>query len=297
MIFQIISILIDYSFRIDNPTWGYTMAKSLIFKRVRQALGLDECLRAYSGAAPLSADIKRYFYSLDIPIYDALGLSEVSAAFSLCTPEHFDWNTIGMNVPGIKTKVLNPDENGHGELCCYGRNTFMGYVDELQKTVEVLDEDGWFNTGDVGYINEKSLHYITGRTKELIITAGGENVAPVPIEMTLKNELPHISNAVVIGDRRKFLSVLLTLKTDINVDTMEPLDALTEDVQNWLKSLKCPAKTVTEVLETGIHGNLKKAIQDAIDKTNTMAISNAQRIQKFTILSKDLSIPTGEYGT
>lgn len=281
---------------MDNPTWSYALAKGLIFKRIKEALGLDQCIRAHTGAAPLSGEIKKYFFSLDIPIYEAMGLSEVSAAFSICTPEKFNWNTIGINVPGVKTKVINLDDAGRGELCCYGRNTFMGYLGELEKTVEALDEEGWFNTGDVGYISDQSLHYITGRTKELIITAGGENVAPVPIEMIIKSELPHISNATVIGDRRKFLSVLLTLKTEINTDTMEPLDDLTEDVQKWLKSLGCTAKTVTEVLNGGPQEKVKAAIQSGIDKVNTHAISNAQRIQKFAILPKDFSILTGEFG-
>lgn len=244
----------------------------------------------------MSADIKKYFYSLDIPIYEALGLSEVSGALTLCNNENFGYNTIGIKLPGMKTKIINPDERGHGELCCFGRSVFMGYLGEYEKTVDVLNEEGWFNSGDVGYIDDRNLHYITGRSKELLITAGGENVAPVPIEMELKNHLQHISNAILIGDQKKFLSVLLTLKTEINSDTMEPLDALTREVQEWLKALGCPATTVSEVLNEGPHEKLKQSIQQAIDKVNQKAVSNAQRIQKFTILPKDLSLPTGEYG-
>lgn len=234
--------------------------------------------------------------SIDIPVFEAFGLSEVSAGFTICNIDHFGLNTIGPKIQGIKTKIINPDERGHGELCCYGRNVFMGYLGEYEKTVEVLDDEGWFNTGDVGYIDEKNLHYITGRTKEIIITAGGENVAPVPIEIRVKTALPHVSNAVLIGDKKKFLSVLLTLKTELNPDNMEPLDTLTQEAMDWLNTLGCSANTVTDVLKNGIPEKLKEAIQDGIDKVNAEAISNAQKIQKFTILPKDLSLPTGEYG-
>lgn len=171
----------------------------------------------------------------------------------------------------------------------------MGYVDDPEKTSEALDEEGWLHSGDLGIIDEDDFLYITGRIKELIITAGGENIAPVLIEEEVKSQLPCISNAMVIGDRRKFLSILLTLKTEMNLDTGEPLEELAPVTKQWCRRLGCKANTVKDVL-TGPNEQVMAAIQKGIDEANAKAISNAQRVQKFQILSHDFSIPTDEIG-
>lgn len=229
-------------------------------------------------------------------IFDAFGMSEVGGAHTVCHKNAFGFDTIGQALPGMKTKIFNPDSDGCGEICLYGRHVFMGYADDIEKTNETIDEDGWLHTGDIGYIDKKQMIHITGRLKELLITAGGENVPPIPIEQKIQSELPHVSNVILIGDGRKFLSVLLTLKAEIHPESSVPLDDLTKEVKNWLKELNCSATTVTEILQNGINENLKQAIQKAIDKVNETATSNAQRIQKFTILPAEFSIPTGELG-
>ncbi|XP_017770616.1 PREDICTED: long-chain-fatty-acid--CoA ligase ACSBG2 [Nicrophorus vespilloides] len=279
----------------ETNTWGYSVASSLIFNKVKKALGLSRCKTFVSAAAPLSADIKKYFMSIDIPVMEAFGMSEAGGAHTISTEHAFGFSTIGMTLPGCKTKISNPDKEGQGEICMYGRHIFMGYLDEEEKTKQTLDEDGWLCSGDIGYLDKKGLVYITGRIKELLITAGGENVAPVPIEQTLKTHLPHISGAMLIGDRRKFLSVLITLKTEVEGDGT-PTDVLTRESKEWLKSLNCPADTVSDVLSAGPHPNLLEVIQKGIHETNKSAPSNAQRIQKMTILPADFSIPTGELG-
>ncbi|KAL3290030.1 hypothetical protein HHI36_023402 [Cryptolaemus montrouzieri] len=278
-----------------STSWGYTIASTLILRKIKQALGLDRCNLFASAAAPLSGDVKKYFLSLDIQIVEAFGMSESSGAHTLCTPNDYNLETIGLGVPGVKTMIANP-EDGQGEICLYGRHIFMGYLDEPEKTLETLDSDGWLHTGDLGKQDERGFVYITGRLKELLITAGGENIPPVPIEQMVQSELPHLSYAVLIGDKRKFLSLLITLKSEVDLDTTEPLDTLVPSVQDWLKSLKCPAKTIKEVLQAGPDPNLLNAIQEAIDKVNKKATSNAQKIQKFKILPSDFSVPTGELG-
>lgn len=135
-----------------------------------------------------------------------------------------------------------------------------------------------------------------GRLKELLITAGGENVAPVPIEQIVKAELPTISNCILIGDKKKFLSLLVTLQTEVDADTGSPLDTLTPAVKKWLSDLGCPADTVTEVLKAGPDDRLITAINEGMDRVNQQATSNAQRIQKVKILPVDFSVPTGELG-
>lgn len=234
--------------------------------------------------------------SIDIPVLEAFGMSEVAGAHTICTYEHFNLETIGMPLPGTKVKLYQPDEQNHGELCLNGRNVFMGYLGSEAKTIETIDEEGWLHSGDVGVIDEKGFVYITGRLKELLITAGGENVPPVPIEQTVKKELPYISNAFLVGDRRKFLSILLTLRVEVDTESGAPLDELLPSVQEWLKVLGCPATTVTEVLKNGPDKRLLDAIQEGINRVNESAVSNAQRIQKFAILPVDFSVITGELG-
>lgn len=234
--------------------------------------------------------------SIDIPVLEAFGMSEVAGAHTICTYEGFNLNTIGKPLPGAKVKLQEPDEQNQGELCLSGRNIFMGYLGSEEKTIEALDKDGWLHSGDLGTIDEKGFVYITGRLKELLITAGGENIPPVPIEQAVKSELPYISNAFLVGDRRKFLSILLTLRTEVEPETAAPLDQLLPSVQEWLKNLQCPATTVTEVLKNGPDKRLLDAIQEGINRVNEKATSNAQKIQKFVILPIDFSLATGEFG-
>lgn len=111
-----------------------------------------------------------------------------------------------------QSKLFNKDEEGAGELCMYGRHIFMGYLNADKKTKESIDSDGWFHSGDVAKI-EDGFIFITGRIKEILITAGGENVSPVPIEDNLKAALPKlVSNSMLIGDKQKYLTILVTLK-------------------------------------------------------------------------------------
>nr|CAH7763094.1 unnamed protein product [Callosobruchus chinensis] len=280
---------------VKSNSWGYALASSVIFKKVKQALGLNRCTQFFSAAAPLAPEIKKYFLSIDIPIMECFGMSEASGAHTVCVEGASNLDTIGMTIQGMKTKIHNPDEHGQGEICMYGRHVFMGYLNEREKTNEAIDSEGWLHTGDLGRVDEKGFVYITGRLKELLITAGGENVPPVPIEQAVKSHLPHISNAFLVGDKRKFLSILLTLKTEVDVETGIPQDTLLPTVQKWLDSLGCPAKTVTEVNKAQ-DPKLLAALKEGVDKANKQATSNAQRIQKLALLPADFSLPTGELG-
>ncbi|XP_026473981.1 very long-chain-fatty-acid--CoA ligase bubblegum-like [Ctenocephalides felis] len=280
-----------------SNTWGYWLSSMLILGKIRAALGFTRCRTLVSAAAPISPDTKSYFMSLDMPIMEAFGMSESGGAHTLTDYNKFNLNTVGYTLPGVETKIDKPDQNGEGEICMRGRHIFMGYLHEEAKTAEAKDEDGWLHSGDIGKIDDKDLMYITGRIKEILITAGGENVPPVQIEYLVKAELPHLSNVVLIGDKRKFLTILVTLKTEMDKDSGAPLDKLDYSVKDWLKSLGCKDyNTLSEVLEAGPEPKLMQDIQQGIDRANKHAVSNAQRIQKFVILPADLSIPTGELG-
>ncbi|XP_014226106.1 very long-chain-fatty-acid--CoA ligase bubblegum isoform X1 [Trichogramma pretiosum] len=280
---------------VDYKSWGYLIAKWLVFDKVKAALGLDRCHLFGTAAAPLSTEVKKYFMSLDIVIVDVYGMSECAGAHTLCSIDNFRLGSVGHALPGFTTKLDNMDSQGEGEICMAGRHVFMGYLNDPEKTREAKDENNWLHTGDLGKMDEKNLLYVTGRIKELVITAGGENIAPVHIEQLVKKECPALSNAMLIGDRRKYLTMLVTLKTEMDIESGEPLDKLLPEVQKWAKSLGSQAKTVSEVIKTQdplIH----KAITEAITRANEKAISNAQRVQKFRILPHDFSVPTGELG-
>lgn len=268
----------------------------MIFSKVKQALGLSRCTYQLTGAAPLSVDIKRYFLSIDIVVMDVFGMSECAGCYTMNTEDAYRIDSIGTCLPGMRAKIANVEESdGQGELCMYGRQVFMGYNNLEEKSAEAVDEDGWMHTGDLGKLDDRGFVAITGRLKELIITAGGENIPPVAIEQLVKSELPHVSNAFLVGDKRKFLSMLLTFKTDVG-ENGEPLDTLLPPVQEWLKGLGCLCETVSELLSSGPDQRVLDAIKEAIDRVNLSATSNAQRIQKIAILPADFSIVTGEFG-
>jgi long-chain-fatty-acid--CoA ligase ACSBG len=127
----------------------------------------------------------------------------------------------------MELKIMNPDKNGEGEICMRGRHIMMGYLKNDKATRETLDPEGYLHSGDLGIITDKGFLKITGRIKELIITAGGENVAPVPIEDNFKDAAPYVSNVMVIGDDKRFLSALVTFKVDVDPKTAIPSKNLT----------------------------------------------------------------------
>ncbi|XP_053620475.1 very long-chain-fatty-acid--CoA ligase bubblegum isoform X2 [Plodia interpunctella] len=285
--------------RIDGQngsSFGYSLAKALVFNKVHTTLGLDKCTTFVSSAAPLSPDIKKFFMSLDLPIMDAFGMSEMSGAHALSIYPKFKLDSAGEVLTGTHTRFDGAvSQNGPGEVCMSGRHVLMGYLNDEEKTSAAIDADGWLHSGDIGRIDAHNLLYITGRIKELLITAGGENVAPVPIEQCVQAELRHLGYAVLIGDQRKFLSLLVTIKAKVNSDTGAALDELESEAKKWVASLGCKATTISEIYNSkdpAVH----KAIEDGIKRANKQAISNAQKIQKFAILPADFSMLSGELG-
>uniref|UniRef100_A0A2M4CTV8 long-chain-fatty-acid--CoA ligase n=1 Tax=Anopheles darlingi TaxID=43151 RepID=A0A2M4CTV8_ANODA len=281
-----------------KPTnsWQYRLVRNYLLSKVKDALGFSRCLTLATAAAPMDRETKKYFMSLDLPINEAFGMSESSGAHSLTAPDSYNFDTIGKALAGCETKIDKPDERGHGEICMRGRHILMGYIGEEAKTQDAVDEDGWLHSGDVGYIDDAGFIYITGRIKELIITAGGENIPPVHVENLVKNELPFVSNAFLVGDKRKFLTMLITLKTQMNLDTGAPKDELTPDTITALKEFGAEYSKLSEIHAAGPCPKVLKAIQEGIDRANLKAISNAQKIQKFALLKEDFSVPGGELG-
>ncbi|GAM19374.1 hypothetical protein SAMD00019534_025490 [Acytostelium subglobosum LB1] len=191
--------------RGEKKPMGYGLARSLVFKKVLGNLGLSNCWFMASTAAPISKDTLEFFMSLGITITEAYGMSELTGPQTIGYPK-VKTGSIGKTLPGSFIKL----NEGDNEICVKGPNCFAGYYKNPEATRETIDSDGWVHTGDVGYIDESGYVYITDRKKELIITAGGENIAPSLIEGYLR-QIPGVNMAMVVGDRQKYLVVLLNI--------------------------------------------------------------------------------------
>ncbi|NWR88239.1 ACBG2 ligase, partial [Furnarius figulus] len=274
---------------------NFRLAKHLVYRKVRKALGLDRCTKCFTGAAPISRETLEFFLSLNILVLELYGMSESSGPHTVSVPHSFKLSSCGKELTGCRTLIHNPDRDGIGEVCFSGRHIFMGYLNMEEKTREAIDEDGWLHSGDLGKHDKDGFLYITGRIKELIITAGGENIPPVPIEDAVKNTIPIISNAMLVGDKAKFLAMLLTLKCQVDAETGEPGDDLSPEALEYCQKLGSKATKVSEIISSKDKA-IYAAIQKGITAVNERATSNAQKVQKWVVLEKDFSVFGGELG-
>jgi len=303
--------------------WGHGWANSLVLSKAKEALGLEECKFGFTGAAPIAKDTLEYFGALGIQINEVYGMSECTGATTWSTDEAHVWGSCGWTMAGTEVKIFRPadsaggklqecpktedmftpTEEEQGEICFRGRHIMMGYManPELgeehmaeikKKNEESIDEDGWLHSGDKGCMDVRGMVKITGRYKELIIGAGGENIAPVPIEDHVKKLCPAVSNIVMIGDKRKYNVAVLTLKA-VGAEGEEPgTDALSGGALALHSNQK--AKTISEAMKDQ---SFIDAIQKVIDQTNSnqeCCTNNASKIQKWTILPHDFSVQGGE---
>jgi long-chain-fatty-acid--CoA ligase ACSBG len=276
--------------------WGYHLANHLVLSKIKEALGFSHCLGFYTAAAPISRETLEYFASLDIPVLELFGQSECTGPHSSSKLAAWKIGSCGRPLPGTRTKI----HPGSGELRYCGRHIFLGYLYMQQQTEDTFDEEGYLKSGDIATIDDDDdpslpspagFIHITGRIKDLIITAGGENIPPLLIEEHILKYIPIISNCVVIGDRRKYLTVLLTIKTHINSETSLPTDELHTSVIHLCESLQSSSKTLSEFLIDPI---MKEYLTTQMKIVNHEAISRAQRIQKWKILSRDFTEQDGE---
>uniref|UniRef100_A0A8C9PQA6 long-chain-fatty-acid--CoA ligase n=1 Tax=Spermophilus dauricus TaxID=99837 RepID=A0A8C9PQA6_SPEDA len=236
--------------------------------------------------------------TLGRPLLTSAGPSEHTVGDSVSEPRFphsCPPGSCGKIVSGCENMLVQQNKDGTGEVCMWGRHIFMGYLDREDTTLETIDADGWLHSGDLGRMDNQGFLFITGRIKEILITAGGENVAPVPIENLVRERIPIISNAMLVGDRAKFLSILLTLKCETDQVSGAPLNKLSSEAVHFCRSLGSQADTVTEIVRQQ-DPLIYEAIQQGIDAVNLEATSEAQRIHKWVILEKDFSIPGGELG-
>ncbi|MEZ4268212.1 MAG: AMP-binding protein [Myxococcota bacterium] len=248
----------------------HAIANKLVYSKVSEKLGLDRCRLQVTSAAPISKDTLEFFLSLNIPLYEVYGMSECTGPATISLPGRYKTAKAGFCLPGVELKIAED-----GEVCMRGRHVFKGYYKNPEATAEALDAEGWLHSGDIGVIDPDGFLRITDRKKDLIITAGGENVAPQLIEGQLK-AIPVVAQAVVIGDRRKFLTALLVLDPErIAVDA----EAIGSPARDAASASTCPL--------------FEQYLQKEIDKVNE-GLARVQTIKKFKILPVDFTIEGGE---
>ena len=189
------------------PGWleaRYRLWDWMVLANVRRMIGLDRAKRVATGAAPISPDLVRWYWAIGLVMLEGYGQTESSGVLSINLPDRNATGSVGVTVPGVEMRIAE-----HGEIVARGPLVFQGYWNNPEKTAETI-RDGWLHTGDVGRVDNHGFFWITGRIKDIIITAGGKNITPAGIENQIKFS-PYISDAVVVGDRRKYLTALIMI--------------------------------------------------------------------------------------
>ncbi|MGC0364504.1 long-chain acyl-CoA synthetase [Rhodococcus sp. 27YEA15] len=247
----------------------HALFDKLVYSKLRAALG-GQCQLAISGGAPLGPRLGHFFRGIGITIYEGYGLTETSAAFAVNTIGAQKIGTVGKPLAGNSVRIADD-----GEILLSGPVVFAEYWRNEKASAESI-RSGWFHTGDLGSVDSEGYISITGRKKEIIVTAGGKNVSPAQLEDSLRAH-PLISQAIVVGDQKPFIGALITIDADA--------------LPAWNERHGKPSGTTAADLVTD--GDLVGDIQDAIDKANTL-VSHAESIKKFRILPVDFTEETGE---
>jgi len=244
----------------------HRLCDRLVYAKLKAAIGFGRAKVCVSGAAPISAEVIDFFSALDLPIREVYGQSEDTGPTSFNLPGRTKIGSVGPAIPGVEVKIAED-----GEILVKGPNVFLGYYKDPQATAESL-ENGWLRSGDLGKFDEEGFLHITGRKKEIIITAGGKNIAPKNIEAGIKDH-PLISEVVVIGDRRKYLTALVTLD---------------------------PETAKRFAAERGAEGQapheaeaIRLEVQRVIDDVNSR-LASVETVKKFKILHRGFTIEHGE---
>jgi long-chain acyl-CoA synthetase len=232
----------------------HALANRLVYSKVKERLG-GRLRVANSGGAPLSREVAEFFHALDILILEGYGLSECTTAATVNTASNYRFGTVGRALPGVELRIADD-----GEVLIRSNTIFAGYYKDADATSEVLDDEGWLHTGDVGSIDADGFLSITDRKKDIIVTAGGKNVAPQNLENDLKASR-YVSQALVVGDRKPYIGALITL----DPDTTAGMDEAARQA----------------------------AIAEAVDTVNAER-SRFEQIKRFRILPRDFSLAEDE---
>lgn len=239
------------------------LASIIVFRKIKQLLGIDRARFALSGAAPIGPDVLEYFHALGVNIRESYGMTESSALVTMHNDRNIRLGTCGEPLPGIEVKIAED-----GEILIRGDNVFQGYFKDEESTKQTLI-DGWLHTEDLGELSDDGLLRITGRKKDLIITSGGKNISPQYIENLLKFS-PYIVDAVVIGDGRKYLTAIIIVDED--------------NVIQYAQDNRVPFTTYASLTKTR---EILKLIGDEVKEVNAK-LARVEQIKNFAITEKIL---------
>ncbi|UFU04827.1 AMP-dependent synthetase/ligase [Ruania halotolerans] len=242
----------------------YALADKLVLHKIRDALG-GQVEFAISGGAPLGDRLGHFFRGVGVRVLEGYGLTETTAPVSVNVPARSKIGTVGPALPGISLRIAED-----GEILAKGIAVFRGYHNNDEATAEAVT-DGWFHTGDLGALDSDGYLRITGRKKEMIVTAGGKNVIPSQLEDKIRAHAL-ISQCVVVGDQRPFIAALLTLDAEM--------------LPTWLSNQGLPEMSVLEAAE---HPHVRAALQEAVDKANT-SVSRAESVRRYEVLGDDFTV-------
>ena len=269
---------------VEAMAWGtatpeqletYSFLDAVAFATIRDLIGLDQLDLAVTGAAPIPADLIRWFRAIGVPLAEIYGMSESCGPITF-EPRKVKAGTVGVAVPGVEVRIAED-----GEVICRGGNNFVGYLHDPEKTAETLDADGWLHTGDIGQLDDDGYLRIVDRKKELIITAGGKNISPANLEAALKT-IDLVGQACAIGDNRPFVSALVVLDPEV-----APV---------WAAQKGIPGLSTAELAS---HPEIVAAIDEALTEAMS-SFNNAERVKRVTILGdewlpdSDLLTPTSK---
>ncbi len=245
------------------------IANILSFRSLKKKLGLSKIAFAISGAAPIGPEVLKFFMALGVPIFEAYGMTENCAYVTSNDFESIELGSVGRPHENCEIKIADD-----GEILTRHGGVFKGYFKDEQSTREVIDEEGWLHTGDVGEFTEKGSLIITDRKKDIIMTSGGKNVSPSEIENKIKSS-PYIKDALVVGDKRKFLTCLIAIEFDT--------------VSNWALRKKIPFTTYRDLTEKPeVRELVSKDIVRANEETSSL------QVRKFELIPKELDHEDGE---
>jgi long-subunit acyl-CoA synthetase (AMP-forming) len=250
--------------------WSYRLADRLVFSKVRERLGFDQVRMLVVSAAPIAKETLDYFQSLALPIMEVYGMSECTGPTTMSLPGRYRLGRAGYALPGTELRIAED-----GEILMRGPHVFKGYYKNDEATRETLDEQGWIHSGDVGEIDAAGFLRVTDRKKELLITSGGKNIAPQHLEGKLK-QIPAVSQAVAIGDRRAYVVALLTL---------DPLRVAAE-----AEKAGSPARTAEDAARCPV---FKAYVEKQVEVINK-GLARYESIKKIALLPSELSVETGE---
>ena len=244
----------------------FEIGRLLALNNVRKLIGIHRAQALLSGAAPISPELIRWYLALGIPMLEGWGMTESGALGTFSTVDAMRPGTIGRAVDGVEVRV----DGQTGELLMRGRNVFMGYLNQPDKTAETIDKDGWLHTGDVGSMDADGHFRITDRMKDIIITAGGKNITPSELENELKFS-PYVTDAVVIGDKRPYLTVIIMIDQ--------------ENVEKYAQDNDVPFSNYASLTRAP---EVQSLIQTEMERVNKK-FARVEQIKKFFLLDTQLS--------